>query len=802
MSRIESEIMSAINLRRRRASLSIFTMLVLLALSGSLLTAQEKDKAIGPPATKPTATPTPEGPTPEDLRRAAEAGRADGRADGSREGISLGAREGAERGRREGEQRGFRRCQDNERERAGQRGYQEGLRYGARLGDEEGERAGRGEGERRGQNDGDAGGLSKAGEDARQSEAGPGAASGIKEAEAGSQSVTARAAREGAQAGDNEAAGRARSFDYERGRTAYREEQFQQTPRFSDTFSFTGETRTSPVSRFFVITDDADLWLYVPHDGAAQFSHGVLAAGYQEKPQEPEMTVPEPETSTPAYSNQRTPPGFATEEERAAYNNAYRTAYQESWREAYHTEFRRAYRADYRYAYDSGCDEARRRNYDGDYHDGEQRGTEEARRRQYDISFRSASETAYRVAYRQAYDTAYAGELPRARSRAFEQARADAYAQRTQEIYDAAFARARQARYDATYPRYQTQEYERGRAVEAADFASRPLRLTATTITETRPDGVVEPGEELRLQIDLRNFGNTPIRREDFTIVAENSGDSSPQQAQIKWARDLRPASRSAMSDALAFYLPETALREDYEVRLKLLYQGRAIDEKTIPLRARYAVEMNLGGDSQLAEGLPRILRVELTNRSTRPTPADARVVLQKAGDIVELPVPEAALGELAPGAVRVVEFPLVARSYEQHISVPLDIRIEAPSRRLGRAVTELSFPVNNAYKVNISSDLKELHQVGASRVAYQITRHTPENNEARALQVSLRIVGDNADAFVWPGPPAQYLAPLRPGAVTNFVAPVQITRANEGGTLEITVLEEGQAVVVRRVKF
>ena len=777
--------------------------LLTVILASLLALAQKQDRAIGPPERQPTPTPTPRptptpGPSAEELRRAAEAGRFAGAADGAREGADDGAADGRRRGQREGRERGYTRCEEDERRNNFNRGYQIGLTDGVRAGADEGSRAGESDGERKGRDEGERDGLDAARAAAQKTEIERGKTRGWQQADAQTSAIETRAVTEGNAAGDKDALTRARSEDYPKGRDDYRKAQFQLRPRLTETFSLADAQQR--ISRLPFNDDGNLLWSFISPTAADNWLNHSPSGSFAAHGQDPE--VPAPDKTSPNFSRRRAGPGFPSAEERNAYQQAYNQAYRDSWRRSYNDEFRRAYRSDYSYSYSRGCDEARFLDFSYNYREGRQRGYSDGRQREYDQSFRPAFDLARRRSYQRAYDDSYAAELPRAQRNIFEESLLSAFTEREKEIYDATFARVKQARFAANYPRYQTLEYTRGQSDEAADFALRPLRLVETKVSETLADGAMEPGEDLRLHLSVRNFAAAALRQEDISLVVDSSDGTVTQETKINLGRDLRAQSVNQISDALVFQLPEYALREDFRLRLKLFYRGRIISEEDIALRGLYAAEITLSGGQHLAEGLPRALSVTIKNRSTQTLPENTRVNLRaNENNAIELPVNELSLGALAPGESRNVEFLLIARGFSDKAILPLDIRIEAGARRLGRRIEERSYSVLNAYSINISNGLQGLRQAGSARLGYQITNNG-SLEKGRALQVTARFVGENAGIFSLPGVNPQYLAPVAQGRTVAFVAPVNIAMPNEGGTLEIEVQEEGRPVIIRRIKF
>lgn len=782
-----------------RKLIARFLLAILLSPLAAAGQGQESDRSANPakkpPAPSPTPTPRPTpapGPSAEDLQRAANQGRSDGQADGYREGLHTGREEGPRRGRYEGERNGYDRCFDEEARNAFESGFRLGLTEGARRGIAEGVDNGSREGARRGDDEGRRDGFADARRAALQSQAAPGRALGLQQADGQATEIAARATQDGTAAGEQEAAERARSEAYPRGREEYRQAQFALRPRLTESFSLARETGR-PISRILPAQPLFDAWPLSP--GPAPETVWLHHAGSQDN------SAPSPEKSSPAFTNRRTPPSFPTPEEQRAYNQAYRLAYNESWRRAYQEEFRRSYRAEYNYAYTRGCDRARRQDFSYKYADGQQRGLAEGHRREYEPNYSAAFEETRRRLYRQAFDETLAAELPRAKQNAFEEARQAAFEERAREIYARAFGLAKEQKYAAAWPTFQAQEFQRGQRDEAEDFARRPLRLLQLQVSETIPDGLYEPGEELRLNLSIRNFSPDSVKPGDFTIIATGGGDAVSGEAKINLGRDIRGLSANLIENALVFSLPESALSDAYTLSLRLFFKGQATDEDRVVLRADFSASLTLSGETRLAEGLPGELRVTVTNQSRLATPEDARVMLRAGASTIEWPVRERLIGALPPGESRTLAFPAIARGYEAEAMLPLDLRIESGARRLGRLTAVQKFAVRNDYQVAILSNLNDLREQGATRLRYEIVNNSSPAT-ARSLQVRVSFLGDNAALFRLPGVNPQYLAPVGKGQRVRFAVPVQVEAANGGGLAQFEIFEEGRPVVTRQIRF
>ncbi|MCM2279908.1 MAG: hypothetical protein NDJ89_17675 [Oligoflexia bacterium] len=733
------------------------------------------------PTTEPTVIPTADPgtePVTVDTSTATQEGEADGREDGAQEGRERGAQDGLLEGEREGRRDGFERCAQEERQRNYDTGYAEGYRSGQYDGQREGSERGEADGGAQGQIDGHHDGLARADRDADRDASPVGRARGIEEADRSD--ATDRGTRDGAVAGDRQARERAIEIDYARAREELRNERFAEPIRFQDEFSQRSSKAapkaTSLLKSLFQLSSRGDFTNITPErdGGSADFRYFNPSRNY----------------STP--------------EENGAYLQAYRSGYLNGFRIEYASTFRFTYREGHEEGAKRGCQDARRRDYrehfnrgfevgrlDG-YRQAYDRAYEEARRSEYNRAFPRASELAYRDAYQPAYD------------RHFEESRAQGYRERVSELYGAAFERSRQATFEARYPGYAVQETERGRKDEARDFVERPVRLLAAEVLETIDNGLMEPGEALRLRLTLRNFANQAINGKDLRIKIEalDLGSAVITEGEAVLVRNLREQSSTAVTNALEFRMNESAVRRASRFRVTAQYQGRGIGELSLEVNTRFQVEVALAGELTVKDGLPTTLKIRLTNQSLRATDAALKLRLATDSGQLEVPHPEQLTGGMEPGESREIEFTVIGRTAQDSIRIPLAVSVNGAGRRVGLLDATDEVPVVNDYRVTLTGAAGRLTEAGVARMTYRV-RNLGSRLLYKGLQLRITVKNTaNTENFAVIGPATQYLMPLEKGEQATFLVPVLVKAANESCTLELELQEDGHTVAIHQVNF
>lgn len=746
-------------------------------------TATPRPEPTRPPRPEPTYTPGPDPypeptytPVPEPIYTdgAYREGLNDGYQAGEDEGREAGARQGRNEGQERGRSEGYEACDREEGARQYEIGYAEGLSDGEREGASEGRQQGRDQGRAQGESEGRADGLARADRDAESEATEPGAAQGYAEAERANAATKGRA--DGLVAGEQEARDKALQEDFVRGIEEYRREREAQPIQNRDEFSQLAGNAAAGEPAAAGVAATREL-------GAGSLGLLYVRPGRR----------------------------YDHPEQRAAYDRGFAEGYRDGYDRAYRATYEDGFRSGYERSYAEGCSEARGRNHredrDRGFREGHDRGYrgaydnayQRAHGEAYDAAFGPASEGAYRANYREAYD------------RHFELARARAYRERFAEIYGAAYEPARAARFAELYPRFAKTEYERGRTEEAKAFEERPLRLLSSEVIDPDDNGLFEPGEPLRLRLELRNFATrvAPGKTVLLRLEALDAASAVISRGETTLARDLRENSVTRISEALEFRMNEGAVGRPHAFRLTVMHQGRKAGETTMSVEPSFAVRLELAETPELRNGLPSPVRVRVTNLAARATGSALKVRL--AADTAELEVqePERVIPPLNEGEARIVEFSVIGRSAASEIRLPLALAVTQASdgRRLG--LLDLSqeapvAPIVNDYRLEVLSDLKSLREPGVTRVSYRIS-----NRGSRllfgTLALSVRVLdsaGRPDDSFAVIGPNPQLIQSLEKGESLTFVVPLLARTRGAGDLLELELREDGQPVVIHRSEF
>lgn len=705
-------------------------------------------------------------------------GRNDGIPPGQQEGRERGTAEGRADGQRDGYRQGFDRCERDLRQQNYDRGYHDGYGAGSYDGENEGRTRGDSDGRARGQIDGVTDGQNRADVDANRDATPAGAAKGIDEAN--HSDAAERGIADGLQAGDREAREHAIAVDYPRGRKDVRDERFAEPIQFNDEFSQARGNLPSFASSGL-------------NASSRMNSVSIFAPGHEGGNAQPDFRY---------FNPRRT---YPTQEENTAYQRAYRAGYIQGFNGEYRSNYDQTYRHAFNNFLDRGCDEARRRDYREFYargfDQGRAKGYHDAYQRAYDQQYRNAYNSVFPAASQQAYQETY----PRAYNRHFEVARAAAYQQRVNEIYNANYEQARAQKFDEKYPLYAQQEYQRGRKDETQDFAERPVRLINADVTETIENGVMEPGEALRVRFDLRNFANGGLEGKDIKVRIEalDAGAAVITTSEQTLSRGLRQKSLTTVRNALEFRMNESAANRTAKFRVSVLYQGRDVGQQTLQVKTRFQVDVAIAEEIALKDGIPTQVKVRLTNQSQKAT--DSVLAIQFVSDPKKLVIanPTQRMEALNPGESRIVEFTVTAHTTESVVSIPLALSVTgAGNRRVGLLDMTSQVPVINDYRVVLSSNAQSLTTAGLTRAYYRVT-NTGSRLLLKGLTLKVRFKDtDKADNFVVIGPNPQFLMPLEKGETVQFVLPILVKESNNGGTLELTLEEDGHTVVIHDANF
>ena len=729
---------------------------------------KDRDRDRNDPRPRPVPDPAPQQPTPYDIERARDLGRQDARPDGEREGNERGSRDGESEGYEDGRKSGYDQCFEEAKRDAYESGYMAGNREGENAGYRDGAVDGERDGLRDGKREGITDGNQRADRDAEIAAQGPGSAKGREEAN--QTNAEQIGYNEGLKAGEIRARATAVKVDYARGRKDLKEERYSEAVENNDSFA-----QKKP----FAFSEM----------GARVMS--LAAAGIP--------ATPWPDCR---YCNMRR--SFRTPQETEAYRSAYTNMYQSSFRTSYDSTYRTYHDLGFRSGKDRGCRDAKnqdfRRYYDNGFDTGRNDGYRREHKRSYDLSyksaydrrFREASDDTYRDTYRSYYDNH------------FEKARSSAYQARYKELYDIGFGRGDDENFRRYYPAYAKQEYQRGRDDEAKDFDEQPVRFVSAEITETIVNGLYEPGEPLRFQIQLRNFAAKTVDSNDIvlSVQAFDSEGAVVSEPVSKLAQSLRSKSLTRITEVSDFVLTEEALRRAGMVVLTVSNKGKQVSSKTFNLQASYLVGMEFVERPKLSEGLASTIKVRVKNQSSSVASGPVKVELLSDSAKIELVQKENLISDIPPGGFKIVEFVAIARTPESSPRIPLALLATSEtSRRVGAMDFSGDVPVLNDYRISVDGETTSLRKSGITRIPYKI-RNISSRLLFKGLQLRVRVLNNDTDDFVIMGPNPQYLTPLDNGQSLTFVFPVLVKNSNAGATIELEVQEDGRTTVIHRLNF
>lgn len=739
----------------------LFVILALNLLIVPVLTSQARDPLKPNPSPSPRPSPSPE----PDIAHARQVGLNEGQVDGRREGDERGETEGGREGLRDGQRTGFDRCQREERQHAYDHGFSEGFTEGERLGRVEGTKLGRQNGEREGRARGHEDGLARADREANRDATPRGREQGYSEADVSN--ARELGAQEGREAGARRAYETAQREAYPQGRLSYRSQRFAE-----------------PIEN---------------HDEFSQHSILVLAS----HPLRFERLTLLNARAVPDNRHYHPSRHYSNRQEQEAYLDGYRSGYGNGFRTSYDSNYERAYRMAHERGEQTGCEEARRGNYRDRFEDGWREGRARGFERGQAETYQPAFEEAFAFAFSRATEAAYRDRYPDAYRSYFEAARAEAYRIRYGQLYQAAYAVNETARFEELYPELAAEAFARGEVDEANDFVLRPLRGLRSQVSENDGNGLYEPGELLRLEVELRNFSEASLAKENvlFTIEAFDTSQvilSTPQESLVQ---DLKPKSVTWVKKALEFRVLESAVNKRVRLRLTVTYQGRNVYEKVLEITPNYLLGLGLKPQPDFDEGLETSLWTRATNNSQLANSMEAQLELNSDPQILEIRNSRQFLGSLAALESRITEFRVIARRGGAHVRVPIELKALATDGRiLGLYDSIDSYPVQNDYQIEILNTLGALRNPGVVRVGYRIQNRSSSLIN-RSLQLSSSFKGD-ASTFEIIGPNPQYLTPIPPGESRQFAVLILVKSANSGGTLVLEVQEDGQAKIIHEKNF
>ena len=715
---------------------------------------------------------------PDSSFGAREEGRRHGTPDGEREGRDRGRSDGERSGRQKGYRQGFDQCLASRRQQAFDQGYATGYPQGSFQGQNEGQSRGTSEGRFQGDADGRRDGDLRADRRAKIDSEVPARERGRFEAE--QTDSLAQGAAAGNAAGDLRARETAIKKDFPAGKESYRQGRLAE-----------------PIQKE-LIEDLSTL-----PEPAPRLLSGELGA-------QPMASLLARSFAFPDFRYRNERPSQNDPESRRAYSEGYRDGYTQGFQRSYDSEFRSAESLYFSDGRREGCRDADRQDVRLDYDRGYRSGFDVGYRRAFDESYTQAYRTYYELSFGPASSLSYSERYPTHYAKWFEQFRLDTYQARVNELYREGFDREEVAVFQRNYPGYAQQEFNRGVSEETQDFVARPVRAVSFAFREETPDSVFEPGERIDFSFGVRNFSSQDLASSDVRLELEVAGPGALPIRKVDAGRGVVPA-RGALriEGALPIRLMEAGLGGVTRVRARVLFRGQVIDSREVEFRVQTRATLEWVEKPSLKEGLPTLLKLRVSNRSTLPISGPIEVALRSDTSLVELRQSSVSMLGLQPGESRELQFDAIARSELESVSFPLAVVLKDGNRKLvlSRDFSNAS-PVLNDYRVSLLSAPAQVSKAGIVRLEYRL-RNVSSRLVFSALELHARIFdvqGVERTDVQWIGFNPQFLMPMERGEQVQFVIPFLIpagaSGVKSGGRVELEVRENGIPVVIHRAAF
>lgn len=680
---------------------------------------------------------------------AARQGRVDGRADGEREGRERGETDGFQAGRRQG-------FDDMVERLALDRGELEGRERGERAANDEGTQRGRAEGEQSGTRDGEAEGRARA---ERESEA-PARGQGTNEADRSDARTVGT--RDGTAEGQQDALSRARKVDETRGHEQYRTERWHLPPR-------TRKTWTVPRSGA------------APLDGATASRDGLAGVVAWDS----DGRVPAPDRRY-----WRAAPPYPEPHRAHAYASTYAGGYQDGFRDAY----RNAWASARGRGRDTGASDARytslssltgnqiwRRAFD--------QAMSAAYRRSYDALFPGIFERCRKSAYDETFARVAQLTRDQAYPAAFERHRQSAYESRYNDLYGTAFKTAHDARYAALYPILAKQLYAKGREDEMQAFQQRPFRIAYVAVRDDG-DGVVQPGETVRLDVVLRSFSGKAVApgKLGLSVTARPLDALTGAERRPALPQGLAAGEELTLVDLVRLRAAPNAVGKSCVLDVRLTLSGREMDALTQDLTVQWPVAVKLE-TVPLVEGLPNRWTLSFENVGRKPV-SSLQVRVGTTAGALSLPSTVLPVAGLAPGAR--TSLPIEVTGWKTRDSAPATVSVDVTGD--GRLLSQTTTPVTTEVQTPCVLD----YVGGKLRL-----------RDAGEWKVDFRLSGpsDSGPLVLEAAPDAESPTPVEVIGVesgTNGACSVRlrISQANTGGRFLLRVRGRDGVLMRRRIDF
>ena len=686
-----------------------------------------------------------------DGQAAAHQGIIDGRADGAREGRERGAADGYTAGKRAGFEEAVE-CLGRE---AGKR---EGRERGEREAHERGFTQGREKGLSDGTREGEADGHARA----EQESAGPARAQGASEADRSKARVLGT--HDGAAGGEQDALSQAKKVDLARGRESYRTERWHLPPRSRNRY-------------------------VVPRAGAHRGLDGALAStAFDLLAWSDECHVPSPDRRY-----WRSSPPYADSHRAHWYASTYGGAYHDGFREAYKSEFSSA-RSRGR---DAGASEARGCSFSGN--SVWRRAFDEAVSSEFHRVYDSIFPHVYDGARRAAYDETFRRLSQETREReypaAFERNRQGAYEARYNTLYGDAFKAAHDTRYAALYPQLAKEWYAAGRADETTSFKDRPVRIAYVAVRDGG-DGVVQPGETVRLDVVLRNFSTVavPPGKLGLSIASKPVDMLSGAERRPNLPCGLGPAEELEIVDLVRLQPAPNAVGKSCSLDVRLQLNGKEVDSLTQDLAVQWPVTVRVESATPLVEGLAGSWRLVFEN-TTKKTIASMQVKVSTDSAQVSMPAAVLSLAALAPGAKATL--PVDVTGWKTHESAPPTITVEVTGdgRLLNRTSLPVAVELRSPFTLDYLGGKLQLRKTGDWKVDFRLSDLKSGGPKEGGPVVAEAIVDQTCKTHI-------DIIGTDNGPGDRVAVRVRVYEPNSGGRFLLRVRRGGQVLMCRRVEF
>lgn len=751
----------------------------------------------------------------------AAAGRDQGSRDSTGEAKRLGRLTGLEDGKQMGYNEGFGVCAMEMRQSAIRRGERQGDIDGGAHGRDEGIARGTADGQNKGDTDGAADGNLRADHQAYTDATPRGTQDGINTAN--QTDAAARGSADGKIAGDAEARKTADASEYQPAREEYRAERTAEAIRSESTIrigpSAEAPALRSAVSAGFSSTTMTDRSGSEDHHSNGNANH---PANNPNDPPVPNVKPTQAAEQTLAYCKKNTsstpapipsgtplPSPSGTPSSKSEFEKC-TDDYKPAYEVAFLATFKSEYIATYKIAYDQqfpqwkveGCRAARADDYRTEYEAGYRRAYDESYQvvfnrlyndtygRVYRDSFAASSAESYDATYPAHYDTHY------------QAAKSKAIAERTGELYQRAYAAGKDSEYRAKYPVYAAATIKRARADEAAEFIRLPVRLLGLRVIESVRDGIMEPGEKLTVDMDLRNFSEATISARDLEIRATAktaSGVAIPGSVALL-PRDLAAKSLNHILGALDIRLDESAIGRAASLEIQVSVKGQRLATESLSLTAARLTRIQLVETPVVRLGYPGALKLRVTNLSSLPLPENATVSVSTNMEGVTFEKTSGAVNALGAGEARDIQFGFTADGYTGGSPVLFTSSLNlASGRRVGLlnetrevpALQDYSFKVKNGLLTGSISDLKKS---GKTKLVIFV-KNISQRKGTGSLTATASITGVNASKFSFVKGNQVVFSPLDPGSEQKQKIVVRADGKNSGGTFVLEIRESGKLI-------